>query len=63
MASNTTDPDTSAQAQNPSVPAPELASEPAAAPIVAATDTDTTVSESELHLNDFAKDTAVERNG
>ena len=60
MSTNTTDPDTSAQAQNPSVTAPEPASEPAAAPIAAATDTDTTVSESGLHLNDFAKDTAVE---
>lgn len=61
MASSTADPDTSAQAQNTSVAAPELASEPpAAAPIAAATDTDTTVSECGLHLNDFAKDTAVE---
>ncbi|MDI1487872.1 MAG: hypothetical protein OHK93_007145 [Ramalina farinacea] len=43
MASSTADPDTSAQAQNTSVAAPELASEPpAAAPIAAATDTDTT---------------------
>lgn len=52
MATIPTDPATGAQVEN--------TSEPAAAPIAAATDTDTTVSESGLHLNDFAKDTAVE---